>query len=114
MGQQTIQSLIEESFETDSEALPVFSPIALQLQRLKSREDSSMAQVTALIMKDQSLAGRVLQVANSSFCGGLKKVETVRHAVVRWGSSGWPSSLCWRHRLRPTRRAIHSEAVWKK
>jgi HD-like signal output (HDOD) protein len=85
MGQQTIHSLIEESFETDSEALPVFSPIALQLQRLKSREDSSMAQVTALIMKDQSLAGRVLQVANSSFYGGLKKVETVSHAVVRLG-----------------------------
>jgi HD-like signal output (HDOD) protein len=42
--------------------------------------------IAELIMKDQSLATRVLRVANSSFYGGLKPVETISAALVRLGT----------------------------
>jgi HD-like signal output (HDOD) protein len=85
VAEKTLEALIQDNFDTDSRQLPVFSPVALELQRIKTSETTSMAHVTAVIMKDQSLTTRILQVANSSFYGGLKKVETVSHAVVRLG-----------------------------
>lgn len=85
MAEKTLEALIQERFETHSQTLPVFSPVALELQRIKGSENVSMPQIAGIIMRDQALAGRILQVANSSFYGGLRKVETVSHAVVRLG-----------------------------
>lgn len=85
MSEKSLKALIEERFEADSQQLPVFNRVALELQRLKQSEAVSMNQIANLIMKDQSLASRVLRLANSSFYGGLKEVETVSAAVVRLG-----------------------------
>jgi HD-like signal output (HDOD) protein len=85
VAEKPIQALIEENFEADSQQLPVFSPVALELQKMKADDGASMAQITALILRDQALASRILQAANSSFFVGLRKVETVSHAVVRLG-----------------------------
>jgi HD-like signal output (HDOD) protein len=85
VAEKTLQAIIEENFESASQQLPVFSPVALELQKMKADDGASMAQITALVMRDQALASRILQAANSSFFGGLKRVETVSHAVVRLG-----------------------------
>lgn len=82
---KSLKTLIEERFESDSLQLPVFNRVALELQKLKQSQEVSVHQVADLIMKDQSLASRVLRLANSSFYGGLKTVETVSAAVVRLG-----------------------------
>lgn len=85
MSEKSLRDLIEERFDSDSQQLPVFNRVALELQKLKHSETASMQQVTDLIMKDQTLTSRILQVANSSFYGGLKQVDTLGGAVLRLG-----------------------------
>lgn len=85
MSQKSLKQIIEEEFETNSEALPVLSRAALELQKLKDSETCSMDQIAQVIMEDQTLASRVLQASNSAFFGGLKKVETISQALVRLG-----------------------------
>ena len=85
MSEKSLKELIEERFETDSLQLPVFNPVALELQKLNQSDTVSMHQIANLIMKDQSLVSHLLRLANSSFYGGLKQVETVSAAVVRLG-----------------------------
>ncbi len=85
MSDKSLKELIEERFDVDSQQLPVFNRVALELQKLKQSETASMNQIADLIMKDQSLASRVLRLANSSFYSGLKRVDTVSAAVIRLG-----------------------------
>lgn len=85
MSELSLKDLIEERFEIDSLQLPVFNRVALELQKLKQSDTASMNRIAALIMKDQSLASHLLRLANSSFYGGFKKVETVSAAAVRLG-----------------------------
>nr|WP_242523408.1 HDOD domain-containing protein [Thiocystis minor] len=67
--------------------MPVFNPVALELQKLNQSDTVSMNQIANLIIKDQSLVSHLLRLANSSFYGGLKQVETVSAAVVRLGTN---------------------------
>jgi HD-like signal output (HDOD) protein len=85
MGGKSLKELIEEQLAADNLKLPVFNRVALELQRLKGAPNVGMDRISALIERDQALASRVLRVANSSFFGGLKKVDTVNRAVVRLG-----------------------------
>ncbi|EIC21570.1 HDOD domain-containing protein [Thiorhodovibrio frisius] len=85
MSEKSLAELIDEHFDADSQQLPVFNRVALELQKLKTSETATMKQVTDLIMKDQALTSRILQVANSSFFGGLKQVDTLSGAVLRLG-----------------------------
>ncbi|MBK1648198.1 HDOD domain-containing protein [Rhabdochromatium marinum] len=85
MSKKSLKELIDERFDVDSQQLPVFNRVALELQQLKTSETATMQQVTDLIMKDQALTSRILQVANSSFYGGLRQVDTLSGAVLRLG-----------------------------
>jgi HD-like signal output (HDOD) protein len=85
MSEKSLKDLIEEHFEADSLQLPVFNKVSLELQKMKRSDTVTMNDIAAAIMKDQSLASRILRVANSSFYGGLQKVDTVSRAVVRLG-----------------------------
>ncbi len=85
MNDKSLRVLIDERFDTDSQQLPVFNRVALELLKLKNSATATMQQVTGLIMKDQALTSRILQVANSSFYGGLKQVDTLHSAVLRLG-----------------------------
>lgn len=85
MSSKSLAELIEERFNIDSDQLPVFNPVALRLQKLKHAETATMQQVTDLILKDQALTSRILQVANSAFYGGLRQVDTLSGAVLRLG-----------------------------
>lgn len=85
MTEKSLIALVEERFDADSEQLPVFNRVALDVQKLKASETATMNEMTALIMRDQALTSRILQVANSSFYGGLKQVDTLSGAVLRLG-----------------------------
>jgi HD-like signal output (HDOD) protein len=85
MADKSLKDLIEDQFENDSLQLPVFNRVALELQKMKRSDTVGMDDIAQVIMKDQSLASRILRVANSSFYGGLNKVDTVSRAVVRLG-----------------------------
>ncbi|MBK5970532.1 MULTISPECIES: HDOD domain-containing protein [Thiorhodovibrio] len=85
MSEKSLIALVEERFDADSEQLPVFNRVALDVQKLKESETATMNEMTTLIMRDQALTSRILQVANSSFYGGLKQVDTLSGAVLRLG-----------------------------
>lgn len=66
--------------------LPVFHPIALRLQHLLETPDFSMAEVVSLANEDQSLAGQILKMANSTVYIGRVRTETIKDAVIRLGA----------------------------
>ncbi|WP_026840750.1 HDOD domain-containing protein [Citrifermentans bremense] len=66
--------------------LPVFHPVALRLQHLLATPDFSMAQVVTLANEDQSLAGQILKMANSTMYIGRVRTETIKDAVIRLGA----------------------------
>jgi HD-like signal output (HDOD) protein len=83
---RSLLDLVQERLAAGEVRLPVFNPVAAELTRLTSRDDFEVEEVTRLIARDQSVASQLLRVANSSFFAGLKKVATVREAIVRLGA----------------------------
>jgi HD-like signal output (HDOD) protein len=66
--------------------LPVFHPIAIKLQQMLETPDYSIDAVIALANEDQSLAGQILKVANSTIYVGRVRTETIKDAVIRLGA----------------------------
>lgn len=69
-------------------ALPVLPALASRVIEVASSPDGSLVQVANLIGKDQVLASRLLQLANSAYCGAMREIATIQEAVVRVGSAG--------------------------
>lgn len=65
--------------------LPVLSPIAMRLRELASSETASIDDLSSLIVKDPSLATRLLRLANTAFFGKAGQITTIEHAVMRVG-----------------------------
>jgi HD-like signal output (HDOD) protein len=66
--------------------LPVFHPIAIKLQQLLETHDYTIDAVIALANEDQSLAGQILKMANSTVYMGRVRTETIKDAVIRLGA----------------------------
>jgi len=66
--------------------LPVFHPIAVKLQQLLATADYKIDEVIALANEDQSLAGQILKLANSTVYIGRVRTETIKDAVIRLGA----------------------------
>ena len=66
--------------------LPVFHPIAIKLQHLLETSDFTMNEVIDLANEDQSLAGQILKMANSTVYMGRVRTETIKDAVIRLGA----------------------------
>jgi HD-like signal output (HDOD) protein len=66
--------------------LPVFHPIAIKLQHLLENPDYTMDEVVELSNEDQSLAGQILKMANSTIYIGRVRTETIKDAVIRLGA----------------------------
>ncbi len=78
--------LIQERLEGNLQELPVFHTVAVKLQQLLSSRSFEIDDVIELISEDQSLSGRVLKVANSSYYAGLSKISTIKDAIIRLGA----------------------------
>jgi HD-like signal output (HDOD) protein len=78
--------LIQERLEGNLQELPVFHTVAVKLQQLLATRSFEIEDVIELISEDQSLAGRVLKVANSSYYAGLTKIATIKDAIIRLGA----------------------------
>jgi putative nucleotidyltransferase with HDIG domain len=79
-------ALVQEHLSGDLSNLPVFHSVAVRLQQTLAKRDFTIDEVLELISEDQSLAGKVLMVANSSYYAGLSKVATIKDAIVRLGA----------------------------
>jgi len=77
---------IRRLLTTQPVELPVFHPIAIRLQQLLETQDFTMNEVIALANEDQSLAGQILKMANSTVYMGRVRTETIKDAVIRLGA----------------------------
>lgn len=84
--EKPLVALINERIAGDLSELPVFHSVAVRLQQALARREFTIDEVLELISEDQSLAGKVLKVANSSYYAGLSKVATLKEAIVRLGA----------------------------
>lgn len=77
--------IIEAHLASEHLQLPVFPPLALELQSMLSQENVNINQVAAKIIEDPAVASQLLRVANSAFFAGLSKVSTIKEAILRLG-----------------------------
>lgn len=63
------------------DALPVMPELATRLMRTMEREDTSLAEIGALIERDPSLVVKVLRLANSAAVGATRSVANIRDAA---------------------------------
>lgn len=64
---------------------PVLPEIGERAMGIVNNDDNSIEDVAALIKSDQSMAGKIMSVANSSFYRGQVPIETVESALTRIG-----------------------------
>jgi HD-like signal output (HDOD) protein len=67
------------------ENLPTLPVIVQQIQKLIANPNSNMAQIAAIIAKDQAIAARVVRLINSAFYGMSGKVASIQQAIVLLG-----------------------------
>ncbi|OGU14303.1 MAG: hypothetical protein A2076_08555 [Geobacteraceae bacterium GWC2_53_11] len=85
-AERPLIELINEHLQGNLQDLPVFNSVAVKLQQMLARRDFRMNEIIELISEDQSLASKVLRVANSSYYAGLSSISTITDAVVRLGA----------------------------
>ena len=66
--------------------LPVFPAVAVEIQKLIASENFSLNQASDILCRDQALAGEVLRLANTAFFSGLRRIGSIRDAVMRLGA----------------------------
>ncbi len=82
------RSLLQQALDFAAErriTLPVFSDIALTVQKAVRDERCDIGEIAKAIESDPALVTEVLRAANSAFFGGLSEVATIRAAVLRLG-----------------------------
>ncbi|MBN1577114.1 MAG: HDOD domain-containing protein [Chitinispirillaceae bacterium] len=67
------------------ENLPTLPAVVRQLQTLMASPLSSMAQIAAVITRDQAIAARTIRLINSAFYGMGGRVTSIQHAIVLLG-----------------------------
>jgi putative nucleotidyltransferase with HDIG domain len=83
-------------------AIPVLPSLAERIGEVASDPDVSLVQLANLIGKDQVLASRLLQLANSAYGAPMQEVGTIREAVLRIGADGvrgMVSTVCFSSRM---------------
>lgn len=85
-SEMPIIALIHEHLSGNLSDLPVFNSVAVRLQQTLSKGNFTIDNILELISEDQSLAGKILKMANSSFYAGLSKVAIIKDAIVRLGA----------------------------
>jgi HD-like signal output (HDOD) protein len=87
LEEKSLVDILQEMLSSEKTTLPVFSRTAIKVQEEVSRWDMDIRRLEEIIASDQSLTGQVLRVANSAFYRGLKKVTSIREAIIRLGSN---------------------------
>lgn len=84
------RTAVGTSFVDDAVAgrltLPMLPQVILDLLRELRREDCSLHRVGALIERDPVLSARILRMANTSYFGGRRSIDSLPAAVAMIGS----------------------------
>lgn len=84
---QSLMEIVNEQASSEYLKLPVFPGVALELQSLLADDNVPVERAASVLSKDQALASEVLKMANSAFFSGLKRVKTIKDAIMRLGSN---------------------------
>lgn len=74
-----------QAFLAKAGELPALPRVANHILALIADPNTTAAKLEKAIILDQALTAKVLRIANSSFYGGLRDVNTVSEAIVRLG-----------------------------
>ena len=75
---------IEDIISTIDTLKPI-PPVATQIMALAEDEESSMSDISDLIVYDPSITASLLKICNSAYFGLARKVESVRDAITLLG-----------------------------
>jgi len=91
--------------------MPVFPSIAYRAIVLLADVNANLEEVEALVASDQTLAGHIVEAANSAIMGTSSRVNSIRQAVVRIGSEAAERVVC-AAALRGLYQAPNLHALW--
>jgi HD-like signal output (HDOD) protein len=67
------------------EELPTLPIVSQKILALMADENASYRDIVKLVENDQSLALKIMKIANSAFFGSLTKISSLEHAMVKLG-----------------------------
>lgn len=76
---------IEKKIESADIKLPVLPQAVQRILSMNSDSEFDVAELSALIHKDQTLAGHVLRISNSSVYAGVYRTSSLSQAISRLG-----------------------------
>jgi putative nucleotidyltransferase with HDIG domain len=79
--------LLRAKLDSPDVAIPMLPDFAHRVIDMVSDEDVSVAQLAAVVSKDQVLASRLLGLANSAYFAAMSEISTVQEAIVRMGTA---------------------------
>jgi HD-like signal output (HDOD) protein len=74
-----------KKLKDDALVLPTLPEVAMRVQEVVSRQDSSLKQVADIIGQDAAISARIIKVANSALYSRGNKAESINAAVNRIG-----------------------------
>ena len=77
---------MREEILKKARSMPQMPMAVQQIMRLMQDENADVGKLSKAIEFDAGLTVNILGIANSPYFGGLRKMNTVREAVVRLGS----------------------------
>jgi putative nucleotidyltransferase with HDIG domain len=80
-----IKNEIPDEIMMKVSSFPSMPGAGMKLRTLLAKEDVSMDEIVGILRHDPGLSTNVLRLANSSFFGVPRKVETLKHAVMLLG-----------------------------
>jgi len=83
---RSLIDLIREHLATTRTQIWVNPGIALEIQQTLHNPGFSIDHLAGLVLRDRALPRQILKMANSAFFSGVKKVGTIRGAIVRMGA----------------------------
>ncbi|MFQ6370177.1 HDOD domain-containing protein [Shewanella sp. YIC-542] len=81
---QLLVSLLKK-LKYDTLVLPTLPEVAIQVQEVMGRPNSSLRQIADVIGKDAAISARLIKVANSAFYSRGVPAENINQAVTRIG-----------------------------
>ncbi len=78
--EKVVEKILKKEFE-----IPLLPDVALRVIRLTGDANTSMQDLAKVILTDQGIAGKILQIANSPVYGGAVEIKTNSPALVRRG-----------------------------
>jgi HD-like signal output (HDOD) protein len=67
------------------EELPTLPVVSQRILELMADENASNREISRLVENDQSLALKIMKIANSAFFGSLTKITSLEQAMIRLG-----------------------------